>query len=82
VQNSISAAMHQSKYVTKPHPVFLVDGKPLNLWLSQQLTKVEIDCQDRFFDVDTQNLVIAKHEPIEFNIEDLVPAQGWLIDDD
>lgn len=74
--------MHQSKYADAPHPVFLIDGEPLNLWLSHQLSKIEIDCQDSFFDPDTQNLVTAQRGLSELQIQDLVPAQGWLIDDD
>ena len=65
MQHSISVGMHQSTYATKPHPVFLIDGEPLNLWLSQQISTVAINYKDHFFD-----------------IRDLVPAQGWLIDDD
>jgi hypothetical protein len=82
MQHSISVGMHQSTYATEPHPVFLVDGEPLNLWLFKQLSTVEINCKDHFFDVDTQNLITAERGAMDVHIQDLVPAQGWLIDDD
>jgi hypothetical protein len=65
--NSIAAAMHQSKYTKSPHPVFLVDGDTLSLWLWQQLSR---------FGLDHENTLTHAF------IQDLVPAQAWLIDDD
>jgi hypothetical protein len=65
--NLISAAMHQSKSMLyKPYPIFLVDGCPLDSWLSQRLSNIDIHGKGHFIEID---------------IENLVPAQGWLIDD-
>lgn len=66
--NSISAAMYQSKSMFyNPYPTFLVDKEPLESWFSQRLSKIDIQGEGYFIEVD---------------IETLVPAQGWLIDDD
>lgn len=66
--NSISAEMYQSNSTLyKPYPSFLVDREPLDLWLSQRLSKIDIHGENYFLEVD---------------IETLVPAQGWLIDND
>ena len=31
--NTIDAAMHKSRQATRPHPVLLVDGVPLEMWI-------------------------------------------------
>ena len=60
--------MYQSKDMYyKPYPTFLVDLEPIGSWFSQRFSKIDIQGEGYFIEVD---------------IETLVPAQGWLIDDD
>jgi hypothetical protein len=66
--NSISAIVYQTKSTLyKPYPSFSIDREPLDSWFSQRLSKIDIHGEGHFIGVD---------------IENLVPAQGWLIDDD
>jgi hypothetical protein len=52
---NITAAMHRSEHATAEHPVLLIDGSPLDVWLNQHTA--------------------------EKDASDLVPAQGWLVDE-
>ncbi len=52
----ITASMYQTQYSKNPHPVLTVDGASLDVWLSKEISEV--------------------------NVLNLVPAQGWLIDED
>lgn len=67
--NSISAAMSKRQSIYNSYPIFLVDGESLDMWLSNKIgtVKIDIDKEHYFIDVD---------------LKCLVPAQGWLIDDD
>lgn len=67
MNNSISASMHQREGEKAPSPIFLIDGEPYHLWLSQKLGEIDIYTPEYFIDVDIKNLV---------------PAQAWLINDD
>ena len=59
--------MYQSKDMYyKPYPTFLVDLEPIGSWFSQRFSKIDIQGEGYFIEVD---------------IETLVPAQGWLIND-
>jgi hypothetical protein len=81
--NSISAAMYQSRSMEyKPYPTFLVDEKPLYLWLSQRIDLNVIDVNAKkntsygdYVEIEKGSLI--RNDIIEY----LVPAQGWLIDD-
>lgn len=58
--NTISAALHPSKYTKAPHPVFTLDSVALDHWIKG----------------------IIYDNAGNDATEGLVPAQGWLIDDD
>jgi hypothetical protein len=67
MNNSISASMYQRESEKAPSPIFLIDGEPCHLWLSQRLAKIEINTPEYFIDVD---------------VKTLVTAQAWLINND
>jgi hypothetical protein len=59
--------MYQRENEKAPSPIFLIDGEPYHLWLSQRFDKIEINTPEHFIDVD---------------VRALVPVQAWLINDD
>jgi hypothetical protein len=75
--------MYQSMSMDyKPYPIFLVDEKPLHLWLSQQIDLNIIDI-NRSENIGHGDYVEIEKGSLIRNdiIEYLLPAQGWLIDD-
>jgi hypothetical protein len=62
--------MSRPQLVYNPYPVFIVDGESLELWLSNRIGKIDIDIDRK------------QHYFIDIDLRNLVPAQGWLIDDD
>lgn len=64
--SSVSSLMIRSKVATAPHPVFAIDGISLEVWLG-----------DRYLPD-----ALGNRGYLGDDFLGLVPAQGWLIDDD